>query len=197
MNKNVKTLLIVAVAAVAIYLAYRWYENKKSSQAGANSTSASLGSNLNSVAPELIGGSQAGGTQVQPVLSVPVDVTISESSQMPPEESANPVVPVNSTTGNSLTDTTAAAATGGSSTPATTPGGAPTSTASTSTSTTPTTSSNSGGSSGTSSGSSGTAGLPVLQNPTAAQIKKAYAPGRAANEKGMLYINGQWYSVPQ
>jgi hypothetical protein len=53
MDKKAKTTLILAGVAVAAYLAYRWYMNK---QANSQSTG-QLGSNLNSVAPALIGGS--------------------------------------------------------------------------------------------------------------------------------------------
>lgn len=51
MAKNTKTILIVVGLAVAAYLAYRWYSNRTSSGNG------SLGANLNSAAPELVGGS--------------------------------------------------------------------------------------------------------------------------------------------
>ena len=53
LKKEAKTTLILAGVAVAAYLAYRWYMNKQA----ANQGSGSLGSNLNSVAPALIGGS--------------------------------------------------------------------------------------------------------------------------------------------
>jgi hypothetical protein len=53
MDKKQKTTLILAVVAVAVYLAYRWYENKQS----ANQGTTQLGSNLNSIAPALIAGS--------------------------------------------------------------------------------------------------------------------------------------------
>jgi hypothetical protein len=182
-NKTTKTLLWVAVAAVAAYLAYRWYQNKKST-AGQQGTSASLGSNLNSEAPELIGGSQAAGTQVQPVLSVPVDVSISESSSLPPETSANPVVPSNSTTPNAVTSQTTSAGAVGPSTVA-------------ATSTPDTSTSSPTGTSASPTIAQSKANLPVLQNPTAAQVKKAYGSNRSASEQGELYVNGQWYQVPK
>lgn len=53
LKKEAKTTLILAAVAVAAYLGYRWYMNKQA----ANQGSGSLGSNLNSVAPALIGGS--------------------------------------------------------------------------------------------------------------------------------------------
>jgi len=52
MSKNVKTALIVGGLLVAAYLVYRWYESKQS-----GTTGGSLGANLNSVAPEMLGGS--------------------------------------------------------------------------------------------------------------------------------------------
>lgn len=54
MNKRTRIILIVVGLAVAAYLAYRWYAAKSSSTATGNAT---LGTNLNSVAPELIAGS--------------------------------------------------------------------------------------------------------------------------------------------
>lgn len=54
MSKRTRIVLIVAALAVAAYLVYRWYVNRQSGSA--NNTSG-LGSNLNSVAPELVGGS--------------------------------------------------------------------------------------------------------------------------------------------
>ena len=37
--------------------------------------------------------------------------------------------------------------------------------------------------------------LPVLNNPTQAQILKAFAKGRKASERGLLYIKGKWYRL--
>jgi hypothetical protein len=79
MNKKTKTLLIVAVVAVAGYLAFRWYQNRKAQQGAAEqSPTGAFGTNLNSVAPELIGGST--GPSVGPVLSSPVSITLNETS---------------------------------------------------------------------------------------------------------------------
>lgn len=55
MNKRTRTILIVIGVAVAAYLAYRWYTNRQSS--ATNSPTGSLGTNLNSIAPELVAGS--------------------------------------------------------------------------------------------------------------------------------------------
>jgi hypothetical protein len=49
MNPRLRTALIIAGIAVAAYLGYRWWSNRQDSSG--------LGANLNSVAPELIGGS--------------------------------------------------------------------------------------------------------------------------------------------
>lgn len=54
MSKRTRTILIVIGLAVAAYLAYRWYQNKQSG--GTNSPTGGLGTNLNSIAPELVGG---------------------------------------------------------------------------------------------------------------------------------------------
>lgn len=48
-----KKLLLIGAVAVAAYLAYRWYQSRQQS----NNSSGQLGTNLNSVAPALIGGS--------------------------------------------------------------------------------------------------------------------------------------------
>jgi len=52
--KNPRTWIIIGAVAIAAYLLYRWWQNK---QSATNSPTGSLGTNLNSVAPELIGGS--------------------------------------------------------------------------------------------------------------------------------------------
>lgn len=81
-------LLIVALAAAGIYLAIRWYENRKAAENGTAQGGAGLGTNLNSVAPELIGGST--GPSIGPALSTPI--TINVTSSMPDtSQGANPV----------------------------------------------------------------------------------------------------------
>lgn len=55
MSKRTKVILIVAALVVTAYLAYRYYTNKQ--QAQQNNNTSGLGSNLNSVAPEMVGGS--------------------------------------------------------------------------------------------------------------------------------------------
>ena len=54
MSKRTRTVLIVIAVAVAAYLVYRWWSNRQSS--GTTDTTG-LGSNLNSLAPELVAGS--------------------------------------------------------------------------------------------------------------------------------------------
>jgi hypothetical protein len=86
MSKQAKTILIVAVIAAAAYLAYAWYKNKKAQQ---GTSSSGQGTNLNSVAPELIGGST--GPAVGPSVEVPITITLTDSSSTPPSgSSANP-----------------------------------------------------------------------------------------------------------
>lgn len=82
MNKNLRIVLILAVVAGVAYVAYRWYESNKAAS-GTGLATGQLGSNLNSIAPELVGGSEAGGTKVAPAVSVPVNITMSSSSTMP------------------------------------------------------------------------------------------------------------------
>jgi hypothetical protein len=76
--KSSHTWIIAGVAAVAVFLAWRWYQNYQAAQPGGGQ----LGTNLNSIAPELVGGSQ--GPTAQPAFNVPVNITVSSSSP-PPE----------------------------------------------------------------------------------------------------------------
>lgn len=63
MSKRTKIILIVLALAAAAYLVYRWYENNQANSTTGNTglssgtSGDSLGSNLNSVAPELAAGS--------------------------------------------------------------------------------------------------------------------------------------------
>jgi hypothetical protein len=77
-NKTGRALLLAGVAAVAVFLAWRWYQNYKAAQPGGGQ----LGTNLNSIAPELVGGSS--GPVAQPAFDVPVNITVTSSSP-PPE----------------------------------------------------------------------------------------------------------------
>lgn len=87
MKKEHKILLGAAVIAVLAYLAIRWYENQKSSQLGNTQGGAAEGTNLNSIAPELVGGST--GPSIGPALSTPI--TINVTSSEPKSPAANPV----------------------------------------------------------------------------------------------------------
>jgi hypothetical protein len=89
-DKTVKTLILVAVLAGAAYLAWRWYQNYKAGQTGGGVPQ--LGTNLNSVAPELVGGSS--GPSVAPVVSTPVTVTITQDTKSAMPETPNtPMIP--------------------------------------------------------------------------------------------------------
>jgi hypothetical protein len=90
--KSSRTLLIVMVGAVAFYLLYRYMKSKDTS----NSGTGVLGSNLNSVAPDLVGGST--GPELGPAVSLPINITLNDTSSMssqnePPYQSANPALP--------------------------------------------------------------------------------------------------------
>lgn len=78
MSKGTKTLILVGVLVVAGYLGWRWYTNYKASQPGGGP----LGTNLNSIAPDLVGGSS--GPVAQPAFNVPVNISVT-STAPPPE----------------------------------------------------------------------------------------------------------------
>jgi hypothetical protein len=80
-NKNVKLILIIGAVAVAGYFAWRWWQGRQSGTPGTSPTG-SFGTNLNSVAPELVGGST--GPSVGPALSTPVNITLNEQVAPPP-----------------------------------------------------------------------------------------------------------------
>lgn len=88
--KSSHTWIIAGVAAVAVFLAWRWWQNYQAAQPGGGQ----LGTNLNSIAPELVGGSQ--GPTAQPAFNVPVNITVSSSSP-PPEtpDKQDQMVPAN------------------------------------------------------------------------------------------------------
>lgn len=54
MSKRTRIILIIIGLVIAAYLVYRYYVNNQQQQ---NNNTSGLGSNLNSVAPELVGGS--------------------------------------------------------------------------------------------------------------------------------------------
>lgn len=82
MKGNARTAVTLAVIAVAAYLGYRWWRGR---QGGGGGAGAGLGSNLNSVAPELIGGSA--GPDSAPAYTAPT-VNVNEVIQPGPPPQA-------------------------------------------------------------------------------------------------------------
>jgi hypothetical protein len=60
LSKRTRVILIVVAVAVAGYLAWRWYQNSQSGSGTGNTVGTDIGSNLNSPAPVLEGGSSSG-----------------------------------------------------------------------------------------------------------------------------------------
>lgn len=81
MNKNTKILLIVAAVAVAGYLGWRWWQGRKAAGGDTSSPTGSFGTNLNSVAPELVGGSS--GPTAGPAVDLPVNITLTTQATEP------------------------------------------------------------------------------------------------------------------
>lgn len=94
---NKKRLLIIGLGALALWVVWEYY---KSLSGGSGSPTGALGTNLNSVAPELIGGSTGpnsglnyyGGSTV-------LNITENSSSAVPPSTTITPpkVIPVTQT----------------------------------------------------------------------------------------------------
>lgn len=78
MNKKVKIGLIVVVVAVIAFFAWKWWMRRKQEQQQSNlqSPTGSFGTNLNSVAPELVGGSAGPSVGSAPAVSLPVHISI-------------------------------------------------------------------------------------------------------------------------
>jgi hypothetical protein len=74
MDRRTKIILVVGALIVAGYIAWRYYESKKNNE---SSGTGQLGSNLNSVAPELIGGST--GPSLGPAVSLPININLTTS----------------------------------------------------------------------------------------------------------------------
>ncbi len=74
--KNVKILIVVAVLAVAAYFGYQWWENRQANNDG--NLIPGAGSNLNSPAPNLVGGSA--GPNSGPAVSLPITIDLTEDS---------------------------------------------------------------------------------------------------------------------
>lgn len=100
MTKKEKIYIGIAAGAIAAYFIVVWWRNHMTAQNSTGSgPTGSLGSNLNSVAPELVGGSS--GPSVGPALSVPVNITL--TSTEPPESAGNVAMQgVNAMTPSSL-----------------------------------------------------------------------------------------------
>lgn len=75
MDKRLKIGLIVVVVAIVAYLTYRWWLGRQST---IQSPTQSFGTNLNSVAPELVGGSAGPSVGSAPAVSLPVTVNITD-----------------------------------------------------------------------------------------------------------------------
>jgi hypothetical protein len=91
-NKQVRLLLIIGGLAVVAYVGWRWYQSRLA--ASGTSPTGTLGTNLNSIAPELVGGSS--GPAVAPAVDVPVNITLSSTSTVPlPAAGPNNMIPVN------------------------------------------------------------------------------------------------------
>lgn len=76
MNKNTRTVIVIGVLAVGAYLLYRWYKNRQAAAGTGQGAVSQLGSNLNSLAPELVGGSS--GPSSGPQVTMPVTITLTE-----------------------------------------------------------------------------------------------------------------------
>lgn len=76
MNKNLKIGLIVVAVVIAAYFAWRWWQNRQ--QSTIQSPTQAFGTNLNSVAPELVGGSAGPSVGSAPAVSLPVNITLTE-----------------------------------------------------------------------------------------------------------------------
>lgn len=88
--KRSHILIAAAVLAVAAFLAVRWYEKRQQAVYGSGLTQGQdTGSNLNSVAPELVGGST--GPSIGPALSTPITINVNSSAPPETERGANPV----------------------------------------------------------------------------------------------------------
>jgi hypothetical protein len=88
--KQSKTLLIIAAVVIGGWAVYKLYQNWKANGGTFGGTFGQLGTNLNSIAPELVGGSQ--GPQAGPGVNMPVNITLTEqtSSQEPPSTAMVP-----------------------------------------------------------------------------------------------------------
>lgn len=107
--KKVPTPVWIALAAVAAYLGYKWWHNRQSQGLGPGVPQ--LGTNLNSIAPELIGGS-AGPNSGLTYNEAPINVTltqpiapapVSNAHQSGPSKPPLPVPPITFHPGSAVT----------------------------------------------------------------------------------------------
>lgn len=97
MNRNMRLALIAALVVGAGYFAFRWWQNRNASPSAGSvsnlttSGGLTLGTNLNSKAPNLVGGTSAAGPNVGPAVELPVNVTMNSTVQSAEKPSgANP-----------------------------------------------------------------------------------------------------------
>lgn len=83
MSKTTRTLLLVAALAAAGFLVWKYMRNRQQQNTGTGT----LGTNLNSVAPELIGGST--GPSLGPAVNLPINITLTDTGAMT-SQAANP-----------------------------------------------------------------------------------------------------------
>lgn len=84
-NKALRTTLILAAVAVAAYFAYQWWQNRGASAAAGGGVT--LGTNLNSVMPDLSAGATGPESGIQtPGTSETVNINVPSTgaSQQPP-----------------------------------------------------------------------------------------------------------------
>lgn len=86
-KKAVRVTVIVLAVAVAAYLGWRWYQNRQAQQGANGMNESGLGTNLNSVAPELVGGSS--GPTAGPAVSMPLNITLQETAAPPEQEDSD------------------------------------------------------------------------------------------------------------
>lgn len=72
-RKHLLILVAIAGAAVVAYVGYRWWQARQP-----GTPVGGLGTNLNSVAPELVGGST--GPSVGPAVNTPISITLNEAA---------------------------------------------------------------------------------------------------------------------
>ena len=102
MDKRTKVGLLIGVLAVAAYIAWKLWQGKQAGQSASDNTNGAstsgTGSNLNSVAPELVAGATAGGTNAAPGAVIPVNVTVEQEAPAPssqvPMQGVTAVTPV-------------------------------------------------------------------------------------------------------